>query len=107
MKNPTLPNFKATSQIIPITPNPGGNWRVKKGSVDQGLVTWTCSADCYIWIFFPPQRNPIVKGDPFGRKKVALELKGKGRYPYCLLIQDANGEFHHCDLNSPPDMDIQ
>lgn len=111
MDSTLLPKFDVTSETILIKSNPGGNWKVKRGKVQRGPVTWTCDVDCFLWIMFPKQWTPLKDGvtQLFGFKSVRGDLSGAaaGRYTYCILAQDADGEFQLVESNSPPDMDIQ
>jgi hypothetical protein len=64
---------------------------------------------------FPHQRTPLAEGDTqvHGSSPLTVTLalpdeeNAYGSYPFCVLIQDADGAFHLVEGNSPPEMVIE
>jgi len=111
MGDPVWPRF---SDEIHIKSNPGGNWRVKRHAVKRtGNITFTCDVDgCHVWVMFPDGRTPLAsaKTQEHGDCPLTVTIEvasGKeGVYPYCVLVQDSNQEFHLVEGISPPELII-
>jgi len=62
-------------------------------------------------VMFPQAHTPLANGETevSGQDTVGAQLDANavGYYAYCILIQDANGDFHIAEGNSPPDMIIE
>jgi hypothetical protein len=97
---------------VKISPNPSGHWKVDKVVLDSNTreATWECPG-CKIFVLFLHARTPLLNGDTevSGQDSVftQLDTNAKGYYPYCILVQDADGNFHLVEGNSPPEMIIE
>ena len=86
------------------------NWFIKKIKVHPHTkVTWHCRLN-KISIWFPADKNPLVggKNQVYGKNGKASAVVGanKGKYHYCILVTEDNGQVHLVEANSPPEMEI-
>jgi hypothetical protein len=87
------------------------NWFVKPLSVKPNTkVVWHCGIDSFT-IWFPKNHNPLANGNTevYGKNGKASAVVGtkKGKYQYCMLVTEDNGDVHLVEGNSPPEMEIQ
>lgn len=97
---------------VKINDNPAGHWRVGKLILDASTrtATWDCP-NCSITVMFPATRSPLSNGETqktgTGSVTAQIDIGAKGYYPYCILVQDQDGDFHLVEGNSPPEMIIE
>ena len=97
---------------VKINPNPAGHWRVGKIILDSitRTATWDCP-NCAIVVMFPTARTPLLNKatEVIGQGSAVAQLdsNAKGYYPYCIMVQDADGDFHLVEGNSPPEMIVE
>jgi hypothetical protein len=86
------------------------NWFIKPIKVaPNSRVTWHCRLD-RISIWFPKDKNPLAgkSNEVYGKNGKATAIVGSkpGKYFYCILITEDNGQVHLVESNSPPEMEI-
>jgi len=106
-KTPASPEVDA--KII-VTKGGNANWFIKPIKVHPHTkVTWHCRLNS-ISIWFPKDNNPLAggKNEVYGKNGKASAVVGskKGKYYYCILVTEDNGEVHLVEANSPPEMEI-
>ncbi len=106
-KNPASPQH---DEKIIIVKGGNANWFIKPIKVHANTkVTWHCRLNS-ISIWFPKDNNPLAggKNEVYGKNGKANAVVGskKGKYYYCILVTEDNGEVHLVEANSPPEMEI-
>ena len=95
---------------INIVKGGNANWFIKPITVQANTkVTWHCRLNS-ISIWFPKDNNPLAGGKnevsgKNGRVSAVVGSK-KGKYSYCILVTEDNGQVHLVEANSPPEMEI-
>ena len=111
----SIKKLKISQTTVVIGPNPAdptGNWIVDTIKAKKSdTVTWRCTdKSALIFVMFPSVRTPLPNNQTEcngkGFVKAHFSKDAGGYYPYCILVQDANGSFHTVDGNSPPTMII-
>lgn len=87
------------------------NWFIKQIKVHPHTkVTWHCRLN-RISVWFPEDKNPFASGknQVYGKNGKASAVVGtkKGKYEYCILVTEDNGDVHLVEGNSPPTMVIE